>query len=520
MRAVRAVLFIGLLTTVALTAHAEVTLSGIFTDNMVVQRDIAVPVFGHANAGEKVTVTVGDQSASATADTDGKWKVVLRPVSAEGAFEMKVAGLNEIVLSNLVLGNVWVCSGQSNMAMTVSGCVDAADEIATADYPDIRLFNLKRRISEEPTDEVAGPWTPCTPETVKYFSGVGYFFGRDLHQELGVPIGLINTSWGGTPAEAWTSMDRLEANPQFQSILDAWATRLEAYPEAMEKYENETVPAWKAKYDAAKAAGEKLPRKPRAPMGRDAYRYPANLFNGMINPIIPLAIRGAVWYQGEANAGRAYEYRALLPTMIEDWRERWGQGDFPFGIVQLANFQPIVDQPAENSWAELREAQLMTAERDRNAGLAVIIEVGEAGNIHPKDKETVGNRLALWALVNTYGQDIVQSGPAYRSMEVEGRRIRLYFDHVGAGLCRRVTENARYPSSLTGFQIAGHGRTWHWADAKFDGDTVLVSSDRVRHPVAVRYGWAINPVCNLFNKDGLPATPFRTDTWRGVTWGK
>ncbi len=493
MRAVRVVFTIALLTTVVLTAHAEVTLSGI-SDNMVVQRGIAVPVFGHADPGERVTVTLGNQSASAVADADGKWQATLDPVNAEGAFEMKVAGANEIVLSNLVLGDVW--------------------------YPDIRLFNLKRHPSEEPIDEVEGPWTPCTPETVKYFSAVGYFFGRDLHRELGVPIGLINTSWGGTPAEAWTSIEKIEVNPQFDSIIERWVKILEAYPEAMIKYENETVPAWKTKYDAAKAAGEKLPRKPRAPAGPTDPHRPGILFNGMINPIIPLAIKGAIWYQGESNAGRAYEYRALMPTLIRDWRNRWGQGAFPFGIVQLANFRPTKEGPTEDVWAELREAQLMTAQNDRNTGLAVIIDAGEIETIHPRDKQTVGHRLALWALGTTYGRDIEYSGPVYRSMEIEGRRIRLSFDHVGAGLCRRVTENAQYPSKLVGFQIAGHGRTWHWADAKFDGDTVVVSSDRVRYPVAVRYGWAINPVCNLFNKDGLPATPFRTDTWRGVTWGK
>lgn len=520
MRITRVTFAIALLTTFALSAHAEVSLSGIFTDNMVVQRGIAVPVFGHADPGEQVTVTVGDQSASAIADADGKWRVTLGRVSATGAFEMKISGSNEIVLTNLVLGDVWVCSGQSNMAFTVSGCFDAAAEIAAADYPDIRLFNLKRHPSEEPIDEVTGPWTPCSPETVKYFSAVGYFFGRDLHRELGVPIGLINTSWGGTPAEAWTSIEKIEANPRFDSILARWEKILEAYPEAMIKYENEMIPAWKTKCDAAKAAGEKLPRRPRAPAGPTDPHRPGILFNGMINPIIPFAIRGAIWYQGESNAGRAYEYRALMPTLIRDWRKRWGQGPFPFGIVQLANFRPIVDEPAENSWAELREAQLMTAQNDRNTGLAVIIEVGDTVTIHPRNKQTVGHRLALWALGNTYGQDIVYSGPVYRSMEIEGRRIRLHFDHVGAGLCRRVTENAPYPSKLVGFQIAGHGRTWHWADAKIDGNTVVVSSDRVRYPVAVRYGWAMNPVCNLFNKDGLPATPFRTDTWRGITWGR
>ncbi len=506
-------LLVALTLTVRIAVHADVTLNGMFTDNMVLQRDIDVPIFGKAEVGEQVTVTIGDQTQTATAGEDGKWMVTFAPIEIVGAFEVKVAATNEITLTNVVMGDVWICSGQSNMAMTVRGCRNAAEEIAAASHPDLRLFNYSRQVSPEPLDDCTGAWVPCTPEVVGGFSGVGYFFGRKLHEDLGVPIGLVNTSWGGTPAEAWTSTEKLLSTGEYQATFEAWVTIIEDYPAALEEYENETVPAWGKKVAEAKAAGQTPPRKPRTPPGPNYYRRPGNLFNAMINPIIPMAIKGTTWYQGEANASRAWQYRSLLPTMIEDWRERWGQGDFPFIIVQLANFLAIEEQPAEATWAELREAQTMTALNDPQGGLAVAIEVGNATNIHPKNKQTVGLRLALWALGTTYDQDIVYSGPMYASKRTEGNTIRIFFDHVGSGLCRRVTENAPFPTRLIGFQIADQHRDWHWADAWIDGDTVVVSSDVVKHPTAVRYGWANNPVCNLFNKEGLAANPFRTDSW-------
>lgn len=498
-------------------AGADVTLNGIFTSNMVLQRDIPVPIFGKAAPGEQVTVTIAEQSQSATAGEDGKWKVTFEPRAIAGPFEVQVAGGNEIVLSNVVLGDVWICSGQSNMAMVVTSCINAQEEIAAAEFPELRLYNYPRKASQEPIDEVAGAWVPCSPQTVGGFSGVGYFFGRHLHQELGVPIGLINTSWGGTPAEAWTSLEQLQANPLFQSIFDMWARILEAYPAAMEKYTNETVPEWEKKVEEARAAGEPLPRKPLPPQGADSPRRPANLFNGMINPIVGVAVKGAIWYQGEGNAGRAWEYRTLLPTMIEDWRERWGQGDFPFGIVQLANFMKVQEGPENSAWAELREAQTVTALNDPNNGLAVIIDVGEAADIHPKDKQTVGQRLGLWALAKVYGRDIVYYGPMYRSMAVEGDSIRISFDHVGGGLTTMATVNAPDPATLVGFTIAGEDQQFVMAQATIDGATVVVRAEGVTAPVAVRYGWANNPVCNLFNAEGLPANPFRTDSWKLTT---
>jgi len=498
-------------------AWADVTLNGIFTDNMVLQREMPVAIYGKADPGEQVTVTIGDQSKAATAGEDGKWKVTFEPLAVEGAFEVKAVGNNEIVLTNVVLGDVWVCSGQSNMAFTVGGVRNAPEEIAAADYPDLRLFNFARKASLEPTDEVGGQWVPCSSTTVRGFSAVGYFFGRKLHQELGVPIGLINTSWGGTPAQAWTSLEKLQADPEYAGIFEQWEQMIAAWPEAMRKYNEETIPAWEKKVEEAKAAGETPPRKPRPPAGPDSPSRPANLFNGMIYPLIPFAIKGATWYQGEANARAgvcgAWQYRKLLSDMITDWRDRWGQSDFPFLIVQLANYTKVVEQPGEAAWAELRESQLLTALNTPGCGLAVTIDVGEGPDIHPKDKQTVGLRLALWALGTTYGRDTVYSGPIYKSMDVEGNKIRLHFDHVGGGLTMQANENAPDPSKLVGFQIAGEDEQWVWANASIDGDTVVVTSDAVPAPVAVRYAWAANPICNLYNAEGLPASPFRTDDW-------
>jgi len=501
----------------ASSAHPEVTLSGIFTDHMVLQRGMPVPIFGDAAPGEQVTVTIGDQTQTATVDDDGRWKVTFPALEIEAPFTVTVAGANEITLSDVLLGDVWVCSGQSNMGMTVAGVENAAEEIAAADFPQIRLYNLPRHTAQEPLQEVGGAWAPCGPATVRGFSAAAYFFGRDLHQQLGVPIGLINTSWGGTPAEAWTSVAALEADPTFEPLFATWETRLEAYPAALEKYNTETLPAWQAAVEAAKAAGETPPRRPNPPLGPESQHRPGNLFNAMINPIVGLAIKGAIWYQGESNAGRAWEYRTLLPTMIGDWRERWGQGDFPFGVVQLANFLAVADQPAEHAWAELREAQLLTAQTAPECGLAVIIDAGMADNIHPKNKQVVGHRLALWALGAVYGQATEYSGPIYRAMEIEGSALRLHFDHVGGGLTTMPTENAPDPSTLVGFQICGEDRQWVWADARIDGETVVVSAAVVPAPIAVRYGWAANPVCNLYNAEGLPASPFRTDDFPGVT---
>jgi sialate O-acetylesterase len=327
-----------------------------------------------------------------------------------------------------------------------------------------------------------------------------------------VPIGLIHTSWGGTPAEAWTNREVLEAEADFEPILTRHAERLADFPRAKEEHAKK-LEDWKLAAEKAKAEETKPPRRPRAPLGPDDPHSPAGLYNGMISPLIPYGIAGAIWYQGESNAGRAYQYRKLFPAMIKNWRKDWKQGNFPFLFVQLANFMATKPEPGESAWAELREAQTMTLSLP-NTGMATIIDIGEAKDIHPKNKQDVGKRLALWALARTYKKDVVPSGPIYRSMIVDDGEAMLNFDHVGGGLVARGGE------ALKGFAIAGADRKFVWADAKIMGNTIVVRSDDVPELVAVRYAWADNPVCNLYNKEDLPAGPFRTDSWPGVTVDK
>jgi sialate O-acetylesterase len=338
---------------------------------------------------------------------------------------------------------------------------------------------------------------------------VAYFFGRELHKNLGVPIGLIHTSWGGTPAEAWTRRGVLKADPDFKPILQRYDEAVAKYPQAKQEHERK-LEEWKQAVEKAKTEGTRAPGRPGEPLGPGHPHSPSGLYNAMISPLLPYGIAGAIWYQGESNAGRAYQYRKLLPAMIKNWRDDWGLGDFSFIFVQLANFMAVKPEPGDSSWAELREAQSMTLALP-NTGMAVIIDIGEANDIHPKNKQDVGKRLALWALANTYKQALEYSGPVYKSSKTEGNRIILTFDDVGGGLM------AAPEPPLKGFAIAGADHKFVWADAAIEGNTVVVSSDTVSEPVAVRYAWADNPVCNLYNKEGLPASPFRTDDWPGVT---
>ena len=507
-----AVLLLGCALAAVSSAVADVSLPAVIGDHMVLQQEAAVPIWGTADPGERVTVTLGKQQVSAVADEGGKWQVTLKAPRAGGPYEMTVSGKNSIALKDILSGEVWVCSGQSNMAMSVRRSNNPEREIASADYPKIRLFAVKRIVADQPLTDVTGVWAACDSQTVANFSAVGYFFGRDLHKTLKVPIGLIHTSWGGTPAEAWTSRPTLEAGADFQPILDRWAKALENYPKAKEEYDQKLA-QWKEDVEKAKAEGQKPPRRPGAPRGPGHPHMPSGLYNGMIAPLLPYAIQGAIWYQGESNAGRAHQYRTLFPTMIVDWRRAWGQGDFPFLFVQLANFKAEKPEPGESDWAELREAQTMTLELPKT-GMAVIIDIGEADDIHPKNKQDVGRRLALAARSVAYGQKLTYSGPMYKTMSVEGNKVRLSFDHIGGGLV------ARGGDGLKGFAVAGADSQFVWAEAKIDGKSIVVWSDQVASPVAVRYAWADNPACNLYNKEGLPALPFRTDDWPGVTFGK
>jgi len=501
-------------------ASANVRLPAVISDNMVLQRGVTVPIWGWAEPGEQILVSVSwhTMAWAVTADEHGKWMFKMNSPRVGGPYEMTIKGKNKITIKNILVGEVWVASGQSNMQWPVKQTANAEQEIATANYPEIRLFTVQRQVAEKPQPDCVGSWQLCSPDTVANFSAVAYYFGRELHKELNVPMGLIHTSWGGTPAEAWTRREILKSDPDFAPILQRYADAVAKYPETMQEYERK-INEWREAVAKAKAEGRKPPRKPGAPLGPGHHHSPAGLYNAMIAPLMPYAIRGAIWYQGESNVGRAYQYRKLFPAMIKNWRKDWGQGDFPFLFVQLANFKAVNPEPSESDWAELREAQIMTLSL-QNTGMAVIIDIGEANNIHPKNKQDVGKRLALWALAKTYGKKFVYSGPLYKSMEVKGDKVILHFDHVGGGLVAGGGE------PLKGFAIAGapvlsgeskNGGKFVWADAKIDGDTVVVSNDKIAEPVAVRYAWADNPVCNLYNREGLPASLFRTDDWPGIT---
>ena len=628
----------------------------LFSDHVVLQRHVRVPVWGWANPGSRVTVSFAAQTKSTTAGADGKWLVRLEKMLASSESRvLTVAGDDHTVTVNDVLvGDVWLCSGQSNMEMGIGVC-NVPTDIAEADFPQIRLLTVPRLISTTPVEALSCHWSPCSPVTVLQglwggFSAAGFFFGRELYQQLKVPIGLIHSSWGGTVAEAWTSAEGLRPLGDFDARLEAVAKQTEQKPvDFVAEYENwcqandpgsqqgwsktecDTT-AWKTvtmpqpfeqaglpdfdgivwfrrsfdlpavwngqkltlglgpvddidttwvngvkvgqmnRYDlnrvytvpadvlkpgmnvlsvrvldtggaggftgkpeqmfiravgatpdsAQSLAGDwqmrdsipfaKLPAPPAVPDANNP-NVVTLLYNGMIAPLLPFAIKGAIWYQGESNAGHAQQYRKLLPAMIRDWRARFGVGDFPFYIVQLAAFQPAVPEPRDSEWAELREAQTMTAKNTTRCGLAVAIDIGEAADIHPKNKAEVGRRLALCALANTYHKPIEWSGPWYKSMKKSGNRIVLRFDHVDGGLAVKG-------SDLQGFAIAGDDHKFVWGHAAIEGDTVVVSSPDIAGPVAVRYAWDINPVCNLYNQAGLPAVPFRTDDWPILTRGR
>jgi sialate O-acetylesterase len=498
-------------------ALADVKPHVLFTDGAVLQRGVPVPVWGTAEDGEAVTVKFQDQAVTTTAK-DGKWMVKLAELKAGGPFTLTIEGKNKVEVADVLVGDVWICSGQSNMEWTLAKAAEVEAAKATADDSMLRLYTVPKAVSDEPLDtidrkESAGQraWLSSDAENAAKFSAVGYFFGRDLRKALGVPIGLIHSSWGGTNAESWTSKKTLAADPALKGMLEDYEKALARYPEALEKYKAAQV-EYREKVRQAKTEKKPAPAAPRAPVGPTT-PHVAGLYNAMLAPLQPYAIKGAIWYQGEANAGRAFQYRTLLPAMIQDWRNAWNQGDFPFLIVQLAPYQKIVNQPNESAWAELREAQLMTTHALPKVGMAVITDIGEEKDVHPKKKEPVGGRLALAARVIAYGEAIVGSGPEYASMEVKGDRAVLHFKNVGQGLEAK-------DGPLKGFAIAGEDHKFVNAEAEIEGDTVVVHAENVSKPVAVRYGWANYPVVNLWNKDGLPATPFRTDDFLGVTQPK
>lgn len=632
----------------------NIELIPLFTDNMVLQQKQDIPIWGTAEPGGEVIVQLADQQKSVIVDTRGKWSIKLAPINASGPYELIISGEKTHRIKNVMIGEVWICSGQSNMEMPLSDTWGKVNndkqEVAEANYPNIRLLMVDKVMANKPQDNFnSDGWKECSSETVPKFSAVAYFFGRKLNKDLNVPIGLIETAWGGTVVEAWTSSKALKSiNEYVNEIKDlgsglfekknsnktnnkeqkAWVNEVQSklkksgiFSRSYIKYGYDsknwktldvpktwesqninfdgvmwvkkeiTIPrTWEGKdlllslaaindYDITWFNGEIVGSKPSVAMPR-IYKIPQNLvkvgkneitvlildignnggiygdpkktvigyskdatislagkwkykkdnfdqnslsqppmwdvsaaqnrptvlYNGMINPLLPYGIKGAIWYQGESNAGRANQYRKLFKTLIADWRGAWGQENFPFYFVQLANFMKRSNYPTDESWAHLREAQTMALELP-NTGMAVTIDIGEAKDIHPKNKQEVGRRLALNALAKTYNKDIPYSGPIYKSMKIKGNKIHLQFTNTNEGL--KIKDS----NQLKGFAIAGGDMKFIWAKAKIDGNEVIVWNSKIKNPVAVRYAWANNPLCNLYNGADLPASPFRTDDW-------
>ncbi|MEI9898223.1 MAG: sialate O-acetylesterase [Chthoniobacter sp.] len=486
---------------IAAARHAEaaVKLPALFSDHAVLQRGMPIPVWGTADPGEEVTVTLNGDPQKTKAGADGKWKVSLPATKAAESLTLTVKGTNTLTVNDVAVGEVWVNSGQSNMAFTLKGDINAEAAAAASTDPQLRFFTVGANASDTPLDTVGGRWVSASPGTSPLFSAVGYYFARELRKTLQVPVGMLSSSVGGTPAEAWTSHEALTANPDLKDIFAAQASAIQLWPTAVanfQKNEARLLAAWQANVEKAKAAGNPPPRKPVAPEDPTKNkRRPSGLYNAMIAPLQPYGIRGAIWYQGEANSQRGKQYRTLFPTMIADWRKAWGEGDFPFFFVQIA---PHIGQTPE-----LREAQLLTSQNVPHTAIAVITDFGEPTNIHPKHKEPVGLRLSLAARALAYGEKIEYSGPTFDSLQVDGNKAALKFQHA-AGLMAK-------DGDLKGFTIAGEDKNFVPAKAEIKGDIVTVSADSVTKPVAVRYGWARVPDVNLYNGAGLPASPFRTD---------
>lgn len=498
------------LAVVAIPALADLQLPAMFSDNMVLQRNMSVPVWGWADDGEIVTVQFRGQNVTATAKA-GKWSLYLRKLKAGGPDVLTVATKTRVVqLTNVLVGEVWVCSGQSNMEWPLNRSYESQADIAASANPNIRLFTVPKLKADEPVKDFKANWRECNAETTPGFSAVAYYFGRELQKARNFPVGLIHTSWGGSPAEVWMSHAALESNPRYRAeILETYRAALKNYQDALAAYEKEK----------AEAAKNNQEFKKRAPgLGWK----PSELYNGMIAPLFPYAIKGAIWYQGESNAGRAEQYRTLFSDMIRNWRRDWGLGDFTFLEVQLGpwdknkkrSLEQITEKPEDSDWAELREAQSLATKVLPKVGMAVITDIGDKDDIHPTRKEPVGARLALAARGIASGEKVEFSGPIYKSLRVKGDQAILSFDHAGSGLEARG-------GKLTGFAICGADRKFVWAKAEIMPDnTVVVSSAEVAKPVAVRFGWADYPVVNLWNKDGLPASPFRTDDFPLTTAAK
>ena len=497
------ILLLLLVLSAKLSLSAQVKLPALVSDNMVLQQNAKVNLWGWAAPNEKINIYLGwsNLPVNVTADAEGNWKTTVEtPQGGQAAYDITIEASNKITLKNILIGEVWLCSGQSNMFFPVgreegtwkTGVKNYEEEVKNAVFPNIRLFTVALNASAKPLEDVTGSWRICSPESIKTFSAAAYFFGRDLYQKLNVPIGLISTSWGGTKAEAWTAQNVLEEDVAFLPILQEDAKNEKVYQEKLEAYylalTNERIAS------AANAPKSQL-KKPKKEPNKTSYV----LYNAMLHPLVNYTIKGAIWYQGESNSGKAYLYRSLFPTMVKSWREEWKQGEFPFYYVQIT--------PHKGQNAEIREAQLMSLKTIPNSGMVVTTDVGDAQNIHPIDKQTVGYRLALIAIAKTYGENkLVYSGPIFNHMKIKKQKVQLFFDYADSGL-------KQTGDTLKEFEIAGNDQVFYPAEAKIDGKTIIVTSPKVKEPAAVRFAWKAVPEPNLFNNENLPASPFRTDEW-------
>ncbi|WP_394775713.1 sialate O-acetylesterase [Flavobacterium sp.] len=482
---------------------AQIKLPALVADNMVLQQNAKVNLWGWASPNEKITINLGWENipVEVIADVNGNWKTAVNtPNGSDKAYEISINASNNITLRNILIGEVWLCSGQSNMFFPVgredktwkTGVKNYEEEVKNASFPNIRLFTVALNASQSPLEDVTGNWKVCTPESIQTFSAVAYFFGRDLYQKLNVPIGLISTSWGGTKAEAWTAQSILEEDVAFLPILQEDAKNEKLHQEKLEAYylnlTNERI-----------ASAENAPKGQLKKPKKEPNKTSCVLYNAMLHPIVNYTIKGVIWYQGESNSGKAFLYRTLFPAMVKSWRQEWKQGDFPFYYVQIT--------PNKGQNPDIREAQLMSLKTIPNSGMVVTTDVGDAQNIHPIEKQTVGYRLSLIARAKTYGENkLVYSGPIFNHMKVKKQKAQLFFDYADSGFQKKG-------ETLKEFEIAGNDQIFYPAEAKIDGKTIIVSSSKVKEPVAVRFAWKAVPEPNLFNNDNLPASPFRTDDW-------
>lgn len=501
----------------ATTLSADIRLPAVIGSHMVIQQDIPIKIWGWAEPGEGISVIFSDQRAQASADSDGLWELQLKAMKAgEGPYRMTITGTQSppVHLDDILLGEVWICSGQSNMEWQMWKTHSPIPEIQRADFPRIRLFHVPRKVSTYPLEDVEAEWKVCAPQTVRDFSAVAYYFGRELHKKLDVPVGLISTRWGGTRIEPWTPIAGFQSVPELQDILEEMQSEDEEYRNEMKKHLPEQK-NWLKTAESALSGGKKIPPQPEILLHpRYDPQAPTALYNAMVHPLIRFAIKGAIWYQGESNRNDGLIYAKKMEALINGWRSVWEVGDFPFYFVQLApyNYGYLLEEEASDTLDFYRLPLIWEAQSNvlkiPNTGMAVTTDITNLYDIHPRNKKDVGLRLSLWALAKTYGKkDLVYSGPLYKSMTVEGNKIRIRFQHVGSGLISLDDQ------PLTWFTIASRDRTFYKARAEISGDTVLVWSEIVSEPVAVRFGWHQLATPNLGNKEGLPASPFRTDRW-------